>query len=80
MKSKNYSKSFNSLVQLFSYDKDLPFNFQENKVKYKNNILIRDISFIGLKENVNAYLVDSGDKPEAGVIFVHPAPGNRLTF
>lgn len=49
-------------------------------MKYKNNILIRDISFIGLKEKVNAYLVDSGDKPEARVIFVHPAPGNRSTL
>jgi len=77
---KNYSESFNSLVQLFSYDKDLPFNFQENTVKYKNNIIIRDISFIGLKEKVNAYLVDSGDTSEAGVIFVYPAPGNRSAF
>lgn len=51
MKSKNYSESFNSM-KLFSYDKDLTFNFQENKVIYKNNILIRDISFIGLKENL----------------------------
>lgn len=64
----------------FSYNKDLPLNFQENKVKYKNNIFIRDINFIGLKEKVNVYLVNSEDNPAAGAIFVHPSPGNKSNF
>lgn len=80
MKLEKSSESFNDLVQLFSYNKDLPLDIHENNIKQENDIFIRDINYNGIKKPVNAYLVSREENPIAGIIFVHPGPGNRSTF
>lgn len=80
MKLDNSNESFNGLIKIFSYNKNLPIDIQENRVKQKNNVLVHDISYSGVKKQINAYLVNSVENPLAGIIFVHPAPGNRSTF
>jgi pimeloyl-ACP methyl ester carboxylesterase len=72
---------FDDLVKIFSYNKDLPLDIKENKLKQEENISTFDISYNGAKKRINAYLVKSSkEKPSSGIIFVHPAPGDRSTF
>jgi len=83
-------KGFEGLMKVFSYNKNLPLNFEEkldlekNKLEHRDNIdniPIFDISYNGAKKRVNAYLIKSSEKKlSKGVIFVHPSPGDRLTF
>ena len=83
-------KKFENLMKIFSYNKDLPLDLEEklglekNELKYKDNIdniSIFEISYNGAKKRVDAYLVKSSkEKPSAGIVFVHPSPGNRSTF
>lgn len=59
-----------------------PINKEEIGVEYRNKIAIHDIAYDGVsQEKIRAYLVEpSGEGPFAGVIYVHPSPGNRETF
>ncbi len=74
--------SFEDLLSIFDYDRELPLNIEEIGVEYRNGISIHNISYSRLaNRKIKAYLVvPSGKGPFAGVIFVHPAPGNRSTF
>ncbi len=74
--------SFEDLLSIFDYDRELPLNIEEIGVEYRNGISIHDISYSSLANvKIDAYLVvPSGKGPFSGVIFVHPAPGNRSTF
>ncbi|MDO9627413.1 MAG: hypothetical protein Q7I96_07300 [Methanobacteriaceae archaeon] len=52
---------------------------EEIGVGYRNNISIKDLTYDGFsQEKISTYLVQpSGEGPFAGVIYVHPSPGNR---
>jgi uncharacterized protein len=66
----------------FAYDPTQPLDVQEAGVEYRDGIAIHDVSYAGVAAGkVAAFLVApaaAGRCP--GVIFVHPAPGNRRTF
>jgi len=72
---------------LFSYDAKADFKISEDTVFYKNNILVRGISFISCNPvhgRVKAYLVmPSSQPPYAGIIYFHwlgHPNGNRNEF
>jgi len=74
--------SFEELRPMFNYDRELGLDVEETSVEHKNGIAVHDISYASQANGgVAAYLVrPPGTGPFAGVIFVHPAPGNRATF
>lgn len=83
-------KEFKDLMKSFSYNNDLPLDFEEkldlekDKLEHRDNndnITIFDISYNGVKKRINAYLVKSSkEKVSPGIIYVHPSPGDRSTF
>lgn len=74
--------SFEELRPMFNYDRELGLDVEETSVEHKNGIAVHDISYASQANGgVPAYLVrPPGTGPFPGVIFVHPAPGNRATF
>lgn len=74
--------SFEELIQIFEYNQKLPLDVKESDVEYKNGISVHDISYASLADGrVNAYLVrPTGKGHFAGIIFVHPGPGDRSSF
>ncbi len=74
--------SFKDLTRIFDYNQKSPLNVEEGGVEYRNNVSIHDISYASLADGrVSAYLVrPKGKGPFAGVIFVHPGPGDRSSF
>jgi cephalosporin-C deacetylase-like acetyl esterase len=70
------------LNETFSYNLKAPLNQEEVGIEYRNGIFVHDISYAGVKGGrIRAYLVaPPGKGPFAGVIFVHPGPGNRSSF
>lgn len=74
--------SFEDLIRIFEYDQKLPLNVEEMGIEYKNGVSIHDISYASLaSERVSAYLVrPKGMGPFAGIIFIHPGPGDRSSF
>lgn len=79
MKNKN---TFVANLKAIVENKKLPLNKEEIGVEYRNKIAIHDIAYDGVsQEKIRAYLIEpSGEGPFAGVIYVHPSPGNRETF
>ena len=75
-------RSFEELRPMFDYDRALPLKVEESGVEHKDDVSIHDVSYASPSNGrVRAYLVmPPGKGPFAGVIFVHPAPGNRSTF
>lgn len=76
------SKSINKLTSEFEYNFKLPLDVYEIGVKEQDGVKIHDISYSSLKGGrVTAYLVKPMNKGKfAGMIFLHPGPGNRSTF
>lgn len=74
--------SFKDLISIFDYNKKSPLNVEESSVEHRNGVSVRDISYASLADGrVRAYLVmPSGNGPFAGIIFMHPGPGNRSSF
>lgn len=75
--------SFEELMQIFDYDRKSPLVLAEGTVEYRNHAEIHDISYsrLGGDEQIKAYLVRPTEKgPFAGIIFVHPGPGDRSNF
>ena len=74
--------SFDKLVRIFSYDRNLPLDLRKAGKKGTGGITINDISWAGLSEDrIKGYLVEpEGTGPVAGIVFVHPGPGDRSTF
>ena len=75
-------KSFEELLTMFDYDQELPLNVQETGVEHRDEISIHDLSYASpANGRVKAYWVrPPGAGPFAGMIFVHPGPGNRSNF
>jgi cephalosporin-C deacetylase-like acetyl esterase len=74
--------SFKDLMRIFDYNRKSPLDVEESNVEHRNGVSIHDISYSGLADGrVSAYLVQpAGKGPFAGIIFVHPGPGNRSGF
>lgn len=74
--------SHQDLQSTFKYNPALPLDVKEASVERQDGIVVHDLSYASAPDRrVQAYLVTpSGRGPAAGVIFVHPAPGNRATF
>jgi len=70
------------LTETFSYNQNAQLNKEEAGRDYQSGTSVHDISYAGLKgERVRAYLVaPAGEGTFPGIIFVHPAPGNRSSF
>lgn len=75
-------ESFEDLLFMFDYDRELRLDVEEAGVEHKHGVAVHDISYASQAVGrVTAYLVTPpGTGPFAGVIFVHPAPGDRTTF
>lgn len=76
------SKQVGKLTSEFEYDSKLPLEVNEISVKEDKGAKIHDLTYPSLKGGrVTAYLVTPKTKGKfAGVIFLHPGPGNRSTF
>ena len=69
-------------VAAFDYDPSQPLDVQESGVEVREGIAVHDVSYAGMANGrVEALLVTPpGEGPYPGVLFVHPAPGDRHTF
>lgn len=71
---------------LFDYDRAAPFALQENGRETRDGALVRDITFVGTKTPIKAYLVAPADAAgtHAAILWVHwlgePATTNRTQF
>lgn len=76
------SPSFEELVAPFEYDQALPLHVAESGVEDKEGVSIHDVSYTSPGHGrVKAYWVaPPGVGSFAGLIFVHPGPGDRLNF
>jgi hypothetical protein len=74
--------SFDTLARIFSYDRTIPPDLRNAGQKSEGGITIHDISWTGLaQDRIKAFLVTpSGTGSVAGIVFVHPGPGDRSTF
>lgn len=72
---------FDKLARIFTYDRELPLALRSTQ-KISGGIAVRDISWAGLApERMRAYLVEpAGTGSVAGIVFVHPGPGDRSSF
>ncbi len=72
---------YDELLDMFSYDSEVPLDIQEEAVTERDGIQIHSISYASPKGRVSAYLVvPPGEGPFAGIIFVHWGLGNRDQF
>lgn len=74
--------SFDDLLPLIHYDREVPLDLETTGVERKNGVAVHDINYASQATGrVTAYLVTPPGKGLfVGIIFVHPAPGNRTTF
>jgi dienelactone hydrolase len=69
------------LARLYDYDRSAPLAFQEAGVREQDGAEVRDVSYAGPRGRVSAYLIKPpGDGPFPAVLFMHGAPGGRVTF
>ncbi len=76
------SVGYRARVAQFDYDPAQPLGSQESGVEYREGIAIHDVSYASVASGrVMAFLVaPAGGRKSAGVLWVHPARGNRRTF
>jgi dienelactone hydrolase len=59
-------------AKLFQYDNTAPLNIKEVGTEKRGDVTIHDITFIGTKDPISAYIVTpSGSGPFAGILYVH---------
>jgi dienelactone hydrolase len=83
MKNKSRpSVEYQARVIQFNYDPAQALDVREAGVEFRDGVAIHDVSFASVAAGrVAAFLVvPPGEGTFPGVIFVHPAPGNRYTF
>jgi hypothetical protein len=69
------------LTSLYDYDSSAPFDVQEVKSEQKDGATVHDLSYVGPKGRITAFLVvPDGDGPFPAVLFMPGAPGARFTF
>ena len=66
----------------FDYDRALPLDVEESGSERRNGVSVHDISYASAGHGrIKAYwVVPAGNGPFAGLIFVHPGPGDRANF
>ena len=66
----------------FDYDRALPLDVEESGSERRNGVSVHDISYHSPGHGrIKAYwVVPAGNGSFAGLIFVHPGPGDRATF
>lgn len=69
----------------FDYDKNAPLDLREVGVEKRGDVTVRDITFVGTKDPIKAYLVSpAGSGPHAAILYVHwfgdPKTTNRTQF
>jgi pimeloyl-ACP methyl ester carboxylesterase len=73
-------------ASLFDYDRSAPLDVRETGQEKRDDAIVRDITFVGVKAPVKAYIVSpaGGGSGLAGVLYVHwlgePATTNRTEF
>jgi len=74
--------NFDKLVSQFNYDRSEPLKVEAAGGERRDGVFIQDVSFTSTGgERVQAYWVAPvGEGPFPGVVYVHPAPGDRTTF
>ena len=74
--------NFDELVSQFNYDRSEPLKVKAVGEERRDGVSIQDVSYTSSgDERVQAYwLAPVGAGPFPGVVFVHPAPGDRTTF
>jgi dienelactone hydrolase len=70
---------------LFDYDKNTPLDIREIGVEKRGDVTVRDITFVGTKDPIKAYLVTPAQSgPHAAILYVHwfgdPKTTNRTQF
>lgn len=70
---------------LFNYDKTAPLNVVEVGTEQRDAATVRDITFVGVKVPIKAYLVTpAGPGPHAAILYIHwfgdPETTNRRQF
>lgn len=70
---------------LFHYDKTAPLNMQAVGVEQRGDVTVRDLTFVGVKDPIKAYLVvPVTPGPHAAILYVHwfgaPETTNRTEF
>lgn len=75
-------KSFEEMLAMFDYDRTTPLAVEEASVANRNGIAVHDLSYASHETGRTAvYLITLvGHGPFPGVVFIHPAPGDRTTF
>lgn len=79
------SPAFSAESDLFAYDKAAPLNVREVGVERRGDVTVHDLTFVGVKDPIKAYLVvPAGSGPHAAVLYVHwfgdPETTNRTQF
>jgi dienelactone hydrolase len=69
----------------FSYDKSAPLDVHQAGSELRGGATVRDITFVGIKDPIKAYLVTPASSgPHAAILYVHwlgdPATTNRTEF
>jgi cephalosporin-C deacetylase-like acetyl esterase len=82
IKQSSPMKPFEELMQIFDYDRQLPPVMEERAVEKRNHAEVHDISYFSPNDGqIRAYLVrPTGTGYFAGIVFVHPGPGDRSSF
>lgn len=69
----------------FDYDKNAALDLKEVGVEKRGDVTVRDVTFVGTKQPITAYLVSpAGPGPHAAILYVHwfgdPKTTNRTQF
>ena len=72
-------------TEVFNYDKSAPLNVVEVGREQRGGATVRDITFVGVKDPIKAYVVvPAAPGPHAAILYVHwlgdPATTNRTEF
>jgi hypothetical protein len=72
-------------TRMFAYDNKIPMSVSETGSEKRGDVIIHDITFVGIQNRIKAYLVTpAGKGPFAGILFVHwlgdPNTTNRTEF
>jgi uncharacterized protein len=76
------SDAIKNITSQFDYDKTLPLDIQEHGTQTNNGFSVLDLSYASPTHGrVKAYWVTPSKREQvAGLLFVHPGPGNRNNF
>jgi len=76
------TENFDELVSQFNDNRPEPLKVEAAGQERRDGVSIQDVSYTGSGgERLQAYwVVPAGEGPFPGVIYVHPAPGDRTTF